>query len=355
MTIHIVDYLSYNLPFMNHWQTLVPELFRNEGYDVKVYSGKRDKLGYAEKLLVGDIYYKTTQFEEIFEELTMSKIEDGDIFLFADAWSPTALSLKYHLSLEGMDVKMVGIWREGIYDVNSKIRTGLLRKPKRWAQTYERALYNCYDYNLYVSEEQQDRFIGRYRYKKDETNLAMGFPYESVLDDVKEYDLTKKEDIIVLAHDAYDQEHRDIWYALEHYLDEFTFVDAEELRLHRHEYYDILSKSKAIMAINLAETDPTSIWEGMVFDCVPIIPDRLVYAELFNDRYFYDSHFTSPPMLNFVRGRDYMHETIRKVIHDYNEIISYVRVDADKMQKKLFNNQRWLQFLKKLKYEFISE
>lgn len=351
--IHLVDYNNTDIRHMDHWRSMVPDLFRRYGYDVKVYSGSTEMVGQTDQVLMTNIYYKTTQFQSLFLSMLYEEINDGDIIIFADAWNPTAVSVNYFLQAQNLDrVAMVGLWREGIYDMNSKIRNGLLRKPKGWAKTFERSLYGSYDYNLFITDASMRRFMGRYRRKETETMYPIGLPYLTVKEDRLIFDVEEKENIIALTHDAFDEDHRLMWEAFEAYMPEFTFIDSHVTNMRRKEYYNLLSRSKAVMFINSAETNPTLVWEAMVFGCIPIVPDRLVYAEILDESYQYDGKSTSMPMLNFVRGRDHLKAKVNDVMSNYDKYLPKLEKDADALAIEHFNDNKWIELINKISNEF---
>lgn len=346
--IHIVDYFNSDVRHMRHWQTVVRKSLINAGHEVNIIEGTNSNLALASLGLLGDIFYKTTQFENIYEEFIAEGVSQGDIFIFTDAWNPTVISVKYISEIMGMDLHTIGLWRDGIYDVNSKIRTGLLRRPKDWAKTVERALYKVYDVNCFITPIQKKRFLTRYGLKDSDTSIVTGLPYSGVRMIKDTLPIVEKEDIIVLPHDAIDAEQRDIFKALRNYLKGYTFVDAHELRLTDGEYYSLLNRAKAVLAINLSETDPTHIYEALMFECVPIIPDRLIYKDVFPERYQYPSSYTHPPFLNFVRGREYMHERVKMAIDNYDTYVPHMREDFLDIENKFFNTNHFIQVINSL-------
>jgi hypothetical protein len=348
--IHIIDYVNTDVKHMDHWQTVVPHALEREGYEVNVIGGTDLALARTDWNLLGEMYYKTSQFQNLYEEIITNNVSDGDIFIVGDAWNPTSIAFKYIQLVMGLDVTVIGMWRDGIYDKYSKVRTGLLAKPKRWAKTFERSLYDSYDFNCFISEEHRKRFLTRYHLKYTDRGIVTGLPYGGLVDIASGYNDVEKEDIIVLPHDAVDTGQRDIFKALRNYLSEYTFIDCHELRLNSSEYYSILNRAKAVMAINLSESDPTNMYEAMLFGCIPIVPDALIYADLLPERFWYPSHYTQPPFLNFVRGRDFMHERVRDVIDNYESYAEELHI-VDGLGDKYFNNEPLIGLLKRITNE----
>ena len=350
--VHVVDYCNTDVRHMDHWSTVVPDALRDAGHDVNVIYGTNPARATSDWNLLGEIQYKTTQFEGIYEEIVTGGVSPGDIFIFGDAWNPTTISLQYIKYVNSLDIKMIGFWRDGTFDPNSKVNRGMLGKPKRWAKTFERSLFTTYDYNCFISDRQRERFVKRYNLKPDYAEvLVTGLPYENMRAVRASYPDVEKEDIIVLPHDAVDQDQRDIFKALRNHLKDFTFVDCTEMDLTSDEYYSILNRAKGMLAINMSETDPTNIYEGLLFGCVPIIPDALIYNEMFSDQYKYPTYYTQPPFLNFVRGREFMHDRVAQVVHNYDEASKDLERHAIEIGDKYFKNEGLLTLIDKIKKE----
>lgn len=344
--IHIVEYINTDLKHMDHWRTVVPHGIEMAGFDVNVIGKYSPTVYHRDWNLLGEIYYKTIQFQKLYESFALGEISPGDTIIFGDAWNPTAMSVKYIELLIEHNITLVGFWRDGIYNVSSKIRNGLFRKPKKWAQSFERGLYGAFDHNCFITQDHKERFLRRYHLVDGEKVHVVGLPYEYITELRKQYKPVEKENIIVFPHDAIDEDQRNIIKALTNQFPDYTFIDCYELKLDNSEYYSLLNRAKAIMAFNLSETDPTNIYEGMLFGCVPIIPDRLIYKDIFPDKYQYPSHYTEPPFLNFVRGREYMHDCVHNVIKNYNDLSRDLKKESSEIGQKIFSNQRLISLLK---------
>lgn len=342
--IHILDHINPELRHNDHWRTIVPDLLSSNGYDVGVIQGT--PIVRRDSGLIGEAYYKTSQFGHVYDLVLTNGITTGDTIIISDAWNVTALALRYISDIENLNLKIIGYWRDGIFDVNSRIWKRTARKSRRWSTALERTLCYVYDYNCFFSAVQSHKFKGRYRYKDSPTIVDMGLPYGSIRRIRDTYDRVDRENIIIIPHNTYDEDQYSIYEALKTDFPQYEFVMCSDYRLTRSEYYELLNRAKATMAINLSETDPTNIYEGMVFGCVPIVPDRLVYAEVFPGEYQYPSYYTQPPRLNFVRGRDHMHNVIRQAMEDYDSLSSSVERYSIDIESKYFTDQLLLNIVK---------
>ena len=321
-------------------------MLRINGYDVNVIEGFNPSITTSENVLGAEMYIQTSQFIRAYEELVVKNIKDGDIIIVANAWNTTTIAMKYILYTMEIDVCMIGCWKDGTYDMNSRIRKGLLYKGKQWAKTFERSLYNAYDHNCFMYESQKEKFMKRYNLKRGSgTCHVIGLPYGHIRSLREKYEPVEKQDIIVLPHDVADEDQRDIWKGLKTEFPDYTFIDCADYKYDLHEYYNILNRAKAMMAINLSESDPTNIYEGMLFGCVPIIPDSLVYGEVFPEKYQYESYYTQPPFLNFVRGREHIHKHIVDTMENYETKSVNLDVEAQELEKVIFRDEPLIELI----------
>ena len=74
------------------------------------------------------------------------KIQDGDYFLYTDAWNPTVLQLKYMAELLGVKIKIGGMWHAGSYDPADFL--GRLIGDAPWCRFAEQSMFEAYDHNF---------------------------------------------------------------------------------------------------------------------------------------------------------------------------------------------------------------
>ena len=80
----------------------------------------------------------------------------------------------------------------------------------------------------------------------------------------------------------------------------------------------------------------------------PYIPDNLIYGEMFAAEYTYPAHYVQPPFLNFVRGRDYMHERVASVFTHYDQLSQNLESDSEEIGNLYFNNDGLLSIIQEI-------
>ena len=65
----------------------------------------------------------------------------------------------------------------------------------------------------------------------------------------------------------------------------------------KEEYYDLLGKSKAVVSYALQENFGFGVAEAVYLGCTPVLPNRLVYPELYPDTKLFDRFDESVEMV----------------------------------------------------------
>ena len=144
MTIHIVDIEAVDTRYTKQWKDyLPPQLQRATNEDVKVISGGETPQATTPGAFLnfgGTNVYKSKQLEKIGAMFCDGSVEDGDYFLYTDAWNPTVIQLRYMAELLGVDITIGGLWHAGSYDPQDFL--GRLIGDKPWVRNAEQSMYD---------------------------------------------------------------------------------------------------------------------------------------------------------------------------------------------------------------------
>jgi hypothetical protein len=348
MTVHIIDYFNSDNPHLSQWGTIVADLLRSEGYNVNVVRSPRTNLPKLRGRIEGDILYKSRIVEELIFDESYKIATKKDVFIFCDAWNPLVAYLRHLDMMLDMRWKFIGIWNESLIDTYSVLRLSLNRRPKQWANSFERALYNSYDVNCFINEESAVRFKKKYGLKTEDRIAVTGLPFDGLHEIRKRYTPVEKKNLIVIANDVVNNIQENILRAVVGDFPEYKFVMTSTHKFRDYEFYALLNEAKCIMSITTAESNPTNIYMGMVFDCIPLIPDSYVYSTIFSERYMYPHDYVTPPMLNVIKYREQMHEKIDGVINGYESELPIMRNHLQQVENQHFNSSKFLNVLKQI-------
>ena len=153
--IYLVDLEYVETRYTSQWKTEFPQSIADKtGQDIVVIEGPDDIANGttpgAFLDFAGTNIYKAEQIKIISQHFQNGDIQDGDHFVFADAWHPGILNLKYMLDLFQIDATIHGLWHAGSYDPQDFL--GRLIGDKRWVRHTEYAMFDAIDRNYFASE-----------------------------------------------------------------------------------------------------------------------------------------------------------------------------------------------------------
>tara|TARA_A200000113_G_scaffold127741_1_gene114942 strand:- start:2498 stop:3574 length:1077 start_codon:yes stop_codon:yes gene_type:complete len=350
MTIYIVDIEAVDTRYTKQWKEHLPkQLKRATNNDVTVISGGDTPQATTPGAFLnfgGTNVYKSKQLEKIGEMFCEGRIQDGDYFLYTDAWNPTVIQLRYMAELLGVNISIGGLWHAGSYDPQDFL--GRLIGDKPWVRNAERSMFECYDQNFFATTFHIDLFLQTFKNKDnpkefrqvDEDKIVRaGWPMEYLATSLDSYKGMPKENIILFPHRIAPEKQVDIFRDLETALPQYEFVVCQEKELSKNEYHNLLGKSKMVFSANLQETLGISWYEGLLVDCIPMVPDRLSYSEMADQVFKYPSIWTK----NFNQYKKFKGDLIDKIT-DYMENYDDYKIPMDKqlynLKKSFFSGEK---------------
>ena len=191
------------------------------------------------------------------------------------------------------DVKITGIIHAGSFT-----DTDFVRDMERWAKNFEDIIFDISDTIYCASNFIKDDIIKK-RMVDPNKLVVTGLPVDySGLDQHLGQD---KENIVIFNGRLCDE--KQPWL-----FDELTkqvqarvdfpvrFVKTQEENLSKEEYYSLLGKSKVIASYALQENFGFGVAEAVYLGCQPVLPNRLVYPELYPNFELFDNFDQSVEM-----------------------------------------------------------
>tara|TARA_B110000208_G_scaffold176208_1_gene222403 strand:+ start:4178 stop:5254 length:1077 start_codon:yes stop_codon:yes gene_type:complete len=343
MTIYIVDIEAVDTRYTKQWKEYLPkQLQRATNIDIKVISGGETPQATTPGAFLnfgGTNVYKSKQLEKIGEMFCNGTIKDGDYFLYTDAWNPTVIQLRYMAELLGVDIRIGGLWHAGSYDPQDFL--GRLIGDKPWVRNAERSMFDCYDHNFFATQFHIDLFLQTFKNKDNPKEFRqvnedkikrVGWPMEYLATSLDSYKNMPKEDIILFPHRVAPEKQVDIFNDLKSSLPQYEFIVCQERELTKNDYHNLLGRAKMVFSANLQETLGISWYEGLLVDCIPMMPDRLSYSEMADQSFKYPSIWTK----NFAQYKKFKPQLVEKVI-DYMENYNSYKIP---MNTQLYNLKR---------------
>ena len=118
--IYLIDLEYVETRYTAQWKTEFPQQIADQtGQDITVIEGPEDIAACttpgAFLNFAGTNIYKSEQVKILGEYFNNNEIKNGDHFVFADAWHPGILNLKYMLDLFQIDATIHALWHAGSY------------------------------------------------------------------------------------------------------------------------------------------------------------------------------------------------------------------------------------------------
>ncbi len=240
--------------------------------------------------------FKALQIAEISAMFESGKIKDGDTIFFSDIWFPGIESIAYMKYFTKKDVKITGIIHAGSFT-----DTDFVRDMERWAKNFEDIIFDISDTIYCASNFIKDDIIKK-RMVDPNKLVVTGLPVDySGLDQHLGQD---KENIVIFNGRLCDEKQPWLFDELEKHVKEkadgnlnIRFIKTQEENLSKEEYYSLLGKSKAIVSYALQENFGFGVAEAVYLGCQPVLPNRLVYPELYPNFELFDNFDQSVEMV----------------------------------------------------------
>ena len=342
MTIFLVDLEAVETRYTAQWKSHVPNLLKEQGHAVTVIQGPTDipnaTTPGAFLNFGGTNIYKARQVEEIARLFTSGKVVDGDHFLFTDAWHPGIINLKYMAELLGIKVKIHALWHAGSYDPQDFL--GRLIGDAPWVRHSEKAFFHAIDYNYFATDFHIDMFCFNLfkcpRWMFEGRILRTGWPMEYMPKVLDPYKNVPKRDLILFPHRLAPEKQVEIFRDLAVSMPEYEWIVCQDQTLTKDQYHQLLGQAKIVFSANLQETLGISMYEGAIVNCVPLVPDRLSYTEMYSSIFKYPSAYTES-WDSYQAHKSELMDVIHYHIENYSSTLRILRAQADSLYNNFFS------------------
>ena len=344
MTVFLVDLEAVSTRYTGEWKLHVPNLLKKAEHNVHIISGPTDipsaTTPGAFLNFGGTNIYKSAQVGRMGRLFCDGLVSAGDHFIFADAWHPGIINLKYMSELLGITVVTHGLWHAGSYD--SEDFLGRLVGDKPWVRHAEKSFFHAFDHNYFATEFHIELFcenlLGFTPAKQfyDTKIVRTGWPMEYMQDTLQPYRGMSKRDLILFPHRIAPEKQVEIFRDLATHLPQYEFVVCQDQQLTKDEYHKLLGESKIVFSANLQETLGISCYEGAIVDAIPMVPDRLSYTEMYPAQFKYPTEWTSS-WDSYLLHRVELVKHIRHTMDTYEQIVPFNRSLVEHLFSEFFS------------------
>jgi hypothetical protein len=327
-----------------HWFDAEFKKFKINALHVLPPSGLKAEIQTGEFLdVIGTLEFKSEQLRWICSLFRNGQVSKETVFLIADSWFPGLEMLAYLRDALKIPFKIVGIFHAGTWDQHDFITKAGMRS---WGKHCELAWFNILDAICVATQFHKKLIIEsvdsveKWSIKDSLQNKihVTGLPIYP--DFVKP---TKKENIIVFPHRLAQEKNPECFNHLQQALAkdfcDWTFIKTKEVTHSKSEYYDILNRAKVAVSFADQETFGISMLESVLCGCIPIVPDKLSYKELYPLEFKYALGIAEDPKIEYpVYNASIL---LRQVLLDYEtyqeKLQFFIREVQWKGEQAIFN------------------
>jgi hypothetical protein len=354
--LFIVDIEPLDNRYTKQWATWIPELAQKTlGDKFRVVPVSGHATAY-DRPAAGAFFdfsatceYKASQAVEISKLFSSGAVGNGDVFFFTDAWNQTVHTVKYIRELNGIDVKLVGIFHAGAYDPTDIL--ALRIKNKDWVKELERSYASAFDMMFFATEQHKDKFLTNLELnnpKYHSKSYVCGYPLEYIADLRNN---NEKKNIVVFPHRINSDKAPEIFTMLQTYVQDIfgrkdiEFVRTQDMNMSKEEYYEFLKSCKVVFSANKHENLGIGTFEAMTAGCLPLVPSKLSYKEMYSTEFLYDmsANFYEYPGL-------YLEPLAQIIIYMVDNYTSYKEAwgkDVVRIQQQFFSGEKMMELIGK--------
>tara|TARA_R110002050_G_scaffold72513_5_gene156093 strand:+ start:1344 stop:2312 length:969 start_codon:yes stop_codon:yes gene_type:complete len=260
------------------------------------------------------IFRQFNQFNLFLSLLVKGKIPKDTIYFTTDIWNIAVLSIPYINFFEEYNIKLQGVLHAGSFT-----DTDFVREMERQYKGFEESIFDIAD-KIFVASEFIKNDVIKKRYVNPDKIISTGLPLNENLDKYKPK--TKKENIIIFNGRNCDEKQPYLLEEVARINPTFKCINTQLEGLSKNEYYELLNKSKIVISFALQENFGYGIQEAVKLGCIPILPNRLVYPELYKKEYLYNNFLECNEMINKVSlGKIKQPKQIVNNVKQYNKSI----------------------------------
>jgi len=289
--------MIYNIPiesleerYSKQWNKWFPEELKRLKIESKtVYptplSNKIEQGSFLDVITTN--HFKANQLSTICQLFWMNKVMPGDTFLFHDLWFPGIEMLAYMRDALKIDFKIAGILHAGSYDEHDMLhRVGMTR----WAQWIERGWLEFIDH-IFVATQFHKNLILEQRgwtpskpHDIDNKIHITGLP---IYPEFANPNPRPRQDIL-FPHRLDIEKNPHMFDELEKACREsdvdfskWNFFKTKDMIKSKQEYYNMLNNGSIAVSFAEQETWGIAMQEAVMCGCIPLVPNRLSYQELY--------------------------------------------------------------------------
>jgi hypothetical protein len=232
----------------------------------------------------GTNHFKTLQMAALIEILYRERCyKTRDWIFFHDLWYPGIESLAYIRNGADKHFKIAGCLHAGTWDVHDFLyQKGMMD----WGGYFEEAVLTLTDIIFVATEYHKNLICDKHGQRWHRKIHVTGFP---IYPETFVQEGEKDERLVVFPHrlDAEKDWQAFLSLAIAMEDEKYKFVMTKRACNTKEEYYKLLSKATFALSFAWQETWGIAMQEALFSGCIPLMPNRLSYMEMYPQELLY--------------------------------------------------------------------
>ena len=239
------------------------------------------------------LYRQSKQWCEVLRLIDNGTIASDDILFTTDIWNLPLIGLPYLNYFTNCNIKLRGVLHAGSFT-----DTDFVRQLERYYNKYEEVMFDIADKVFVASDFIKDDVLTKRTASADKL-IVTGLPldFQGMNSQIKqcEYNMRQRKNQVVFSGRNVDEKQPHLFYELKRKVAErlpdleVSYINTHDENFSKSDYYDCLLHSKVAVSFALQENFGYAIQEAHYLGCKVIVPNRLVYPELYNQDCLYDT------------------------------------------------------------------
>lgn len=223
--------------------------------------------------------YKLDQAFEVCTYIEQNRDKKFTVFCL-DTWNPCLLNIAYMRDTLGLDIEIKSMIHAGVYDPHDYLSKC---NVANWGAFLERSLYEAHD-EIFIATDFHKELFAKTHDVTDKFTKVNWPVFKGK--DIKWED---KADVVLFPHRLATEKRPDLFDALEEFYnktypeDGLIFIKTKDVCNTKQSYYQWLKQSKFAVSFAEQETFGIAMQEAVNYNCIPIVPDKLSYKELYKN------------------------------------------------------------------------
>lgn len=266
--------------YSEQWMRWFSECFVKENIPFKTF-GSTEIVKIKDGEFLDSAYtmkYKLKQASDVCEYIDKNRDKDFTVFCL-DTWNPCLLNIAYMRDTLGLKIKIKSMLHAGVYDSYDF----LARTPvSKWGIPFEDALYRLHD-EIFIATDYH-KHLWEASHGNTNKFTKVSWP---VSEPKERFKWCEKQNLVVFPHRLAPEKCPELFDKLEiayndkYPEDNLVFLKTKNVCKTKDEYYSLLDEAKFAVSFAQQETFGIAMQEAVNRGCIPIVPDRRAYSELF--------------------------------------------------------------------------